>query len=146
MRGAGQVKHVFLEPNAGNLRIRQAILDVVQKTACATSQIAYVQTARTALEKITSYERFGMGVATRLLALARPDMAISLNKASQGGLSGFSGLAPTTLKNIPNYIKLLQWMYERAWYTSPAPTYPWEKSIWDKRAAIVDAFVYDYRI
>ena len=146
MRGAGQVKHIFFEPKAGNLKIRQTILEAVQGTAFATSQTEYLQSARTALEQITSYERFGMGVATRFLALARPDMAISLNKASQGGLASFSGLAPTTLKNIPNYLKLLQWMYGLDWYTSPAPTDPWEKSIWDKRAALVDAFVYDDRI
>lgn len=146
MRGAGQVKHVFLESKDVNLEIRQAILDVVQETARATSQAEYIKSARTALEKITSYERFGMGVATRLLALARPDMAISLNKASQGGLASFSRLAPTTLKNISNYLKLLQWMYKQDWYDSPAPTDPWEKSIWNKRAALVDAFVYDDRI
>lgn len=145
MRGAGQVKHVFLESNSVNLKIRKKILEAIQNTASATSHITYLQSAQIALEEITSYDRFGMGVATRLLALARPDMAISLNKASQGGLASFSGLAPTTLKNIPNYLKLLQWMYKLEWYTSPPPTDSWENSIWCNRAALLDAFVYDDR-
>ena len=146
MRGAGQVKHVFLETKASNLKIRRAILAAVQATINTTSQSAYISAAKSALEKITSHNRFGMGVATRFLALARPDMAISLNKASQYGLATFSGLAPTTLKEIRNYIKLLQWMGAQEWYVSSAPTDPWEKSIWEKRAALIDAFVYDDRI
>jgi HKD family nuclease len=146
MRGAGRVRQVFTKSNDKNLKIRQSILQAVQTTTHVTDPKKYLPLAEVALEKITQYDNFGMGVATRLLTLARPDMAISLNKASQSGLAKFSGMAPTTLHNIPKYLSLLQWMYEQDWYKAPSPTDPWEKSIWEKRAALLDAFVYDDRV
>lgn len=143
MCGAGIVKNVFLEPNSDNLRIRRTILSAIQNTIKSDSKSEYIKYATEALEQITQYSGFGMGVATRLLALARPDMAISLNKASQRGLAGFSGLKlATSKKYILNYINLLEWMYNQPWYNSPPPTEPRERNIWDKRAALVDAFAY----
>jgi HKD family nuclease len=143
MRGAGQVKHVFLEPKTDNLKIRQAVLKAVQSTIQVTGKKEYIKTVQSALHEILCHDRFGMGVATRLLALARPDMAISLNKASQKKLASLSDLKPTTLKEITNYIRLLEWTYELNWYNEPIPSDPLEKNIWTKRAALIDAFAYD---
>lgn len=141
MRGAGYAKSVFLSNNKEHLITRRTILNAIQNTMNISNQEDYIDAVRDAFEVITGYEGFAKGVATRLLTLARPDMAISLNSASEEGLSSFSGLAPSTLGTPDNYVKLLKWMYNLDWYKSPAPLDPWEKSIWDKRAALIDAFV-----
>ncbi len=83
------------------------------------------------------------GVATRLLALARPDAYVSLNNPSAQGLASFSGLRPTTLPQ--QYRKLLESVHASAWYRAPAPEDTFEKEIWTYRAALVDAFVYQPR-
>ena len=85
--------------------------------------------------------RIGPGVATRFLALARPDLYVSLNGASRQGLAECSGLAPTTMDR--RYGDLLAWVHGSNWYRAERPTDALEGEIWDYRAALVDAFVYD---
>ena len=142
MTSAGTIKGIFTTANDRNLQFRRYILCALQETLYAKNPNEYKKIVRTSLEKIRSIKGLGIGVASRLLALARPDMAISVNGKSKEGLSRFSGLAKTTLYRVPNYIKLLEWLYGFDWYCSPVPSDPWERSIWEKRAALIDAFVY----
>ena len=85
--------------------------------------------------------RIGPGVATRFLTLARPDLYVSLNGPSREGLAKCSGLAPTTMDR--RYGDLLAWVHSSNWYRAERPKDALEGEIWDYRAALVDAFVYE---
>ncbi len=85
--------------------------------------------------------RIGPGVATRLLALARPDCYVSLNGASRAGLARCSGLAPAALDK--RYGDLLEWLHHSKWYGVARPADSLRGEVWDYRAALVDALVYN---
>jgi len=142
-----QVRKYFKEnPTREMLQERRRIFEALKETIRASNEQEYIEAVREIFAIAATIEGISYGVTTRLLALARPDMAISVNSKSQQGLAKASSLAPSTLGDINNYIKLLQWMYARDWYNSPTPKNLSEKSIWDKRAALLDAFVYDDRV
>ena len=100
---------------------------------------------------IESYESLrclngvGAGIATRLLAVAKPDRFVSLNGKSRAGLANLFGLATTTLAEPQNYGRLLETIYDLSWYREPTPQGEREKQICRMRAALLDCFVYDAR-
>ena len=88
----------------------------------------------------------GSAAATRWLALARPDCMVSVNRASASGLGEASGLPqnPNDLANV--YADLLGWLHGQEWFNEfngGQPDDPEEREIWNRRAALVDVFVYD---
>ena len=88
----------------------------------------------------------GPAAATRWLALARPDCMVSVNGASASGLGEAAGLPrdPGDLANV--YADLLGWLHGREWFNEfngGQPDDPEEREIWNRRAALVDVFVYD---
>ena len=116
--------------------------DILREVRAATETgIDVIQAGVNAVAGISKRDHVGVGVATRLLALARPDCYVALNGASREALSMYSGLARTTLER--HYGALLEWVYGSNWYAAPRPSDPLEREIWDCRAALVDAFVYD---
>lgn len=93
-------------------------------------------------------DRHGVGhaAATRWLTLARPDRCVSVNGASAKGLGEASGLprSPDGLANV--YADLLGWLHGQEWFNEfdgGQPDDPEELDIWNRRAALVDVFVYD---
>ena len=95
--------------------------------------------------EIQSVRWVGVGVATRLLTVARPDHVVSLNGGSAKGLARFSGLSPTTLTEEPkNYERLLRFIYEKPWFraSQTACRSRLERKAWCMRAALLDCFVY----
>ena len=121
--------------NAGGNRIAQVAQDVVQEIR----------------ENREEEELKGCGpaVATRLLTLARPDRLVSVNKQSAKGLVNLAGLnINPNQSNLPNrlanhYVELLGWVYDQPWFKAPPPDDPLERTIWNSRAALLDAFVYE---
>ena len=99
-----------------------------------------------AYEQLWNLEGIGQGIASRLLALARPDWFVSLNGASETSLGNFFGLAPTTLGRPQNYGRLLEAIYARTWFREPAPQDTREQTICSMRAALLDCFVYDKQL
>ncbi|MDE0125507.1 MAG: phospholipase D family protein [Bryobacterales bacterium] len=94
-----------------------------------------------------NFPNVGPGTATLLLTLARPDRLVSVNGPSRAALASLSGVAGkkgTTLGTPENYGKLLQWLYKQHWYSGPQPTDEVSIPIWKFRAALVDAFVYNW--
>ena len=118
--------------------IQKTVLQVV-----AANDAAFPDVAIKAYEALVGLKGVGNGIATRLLALARPDRFVSLNDKSKKGLAQFSRLAPTTLKKPDNYGHLLEAIYERPWFREPAPKDAGEQTICSMRAALLDCFVYD---
>lgn len=145
MRGAGFASHVFLKRSSTNIAIRNRIHAAIAATAGIEDQTAYVDAASEAIAIVSSIKHFSIGMATRLLALTRPDRAISVNKAAAQGLSQLSGFKVATILNPNKYAQLLTWLYQLEWYQTQLPPTPFEQVIWNNRAALIDAFVYDNR-
>lgn len=83
------------------------------------------------------------GTVTLLLALTRPDRLLSVNGASENGLGELSGIAPSALRKPEGYGNLLHWLYKQPWYADGPPVDDDLVPIWQFRAALVDAFVYE---
>ena len=97
-----------------------------------------------ALQELTSIRFVAHGTATLLLTLARPDRLLSLNGASEKAYGKLSGMPYSTLGEPQNYRKLLEWLYTQPWYAVLPPTDGALLQIWRFRAALVDAFVYEW--
>ena len=103
----------------------------------------FIHCARTAVDTIVRLPRFSMATATRLLTLARPDRAVSINGASKAGLARLTGRTQYWISEPRNYGMLLRWVYAQRWYQSPVPADAGEASLWQARAALLDVLAYD---
>ena len=147
--GAGKATSVFNPermPDVGPTRMR--LRDYVNKVLNSNyNEIA--RNAHAAVQKIMKnteqFNGFGAAVATRLLTLARPDCLVSVNGPSAMELGRLSGLRGERDNLAKHYVDLLNWVYEQPWFNAPQPDDPLERTIWNSRAALLDAFVYDPR-
>lgn len=144
MGAAGQVKNVFLEATPNNLKIREVCRKAVIAAAEAPEGEEFYAAIRDAMATITAFRRFGPGIATRLLTLACPARAVSVNSASASGLGRLFDLPETvsSLGSPNNYVELLRGVHATKWYRAPEPTDGFERQVWSMRAALLDAFVY----
>ena len=127
-------------PDFGPVRTQLRHL-VGQVLNAPSSEIAhYAHKAVREIKRVDS--RFGPAVATRLLTLARPDCLVSVNGQSAKGLGKLSGLPKTPHPLANKYEELLNWVYEQPWFKARQPDDPLERTIWNCRAALLDAFVY----
>lgn len=96
LRGAGIVKTTFMQdiPEYRHMRIR--IRDAILAAREAETIMDFIRCAQTAVDTIVRLPRFSMATATRLLTLARPDRAVSINGASKAGLARLTGASPGT--------------------------------------------------
>ncbi len=96
-----------------------------------------------AMRGLRAIHQVGRGTATLLLTIARPDRLLSVNNASAPGLAALSGMGPATLGEPESYQELLRWLYDQPWYADGPPMDEDLAPIWDFRAALVDAFVWE---
>ena len=92
-------------------------------------------------QEITNIDGIGPGIATRLMALARPDHIISLNGASMDNLAEYFNL-PVGVGGIENYGILLDLLHQKDWFQGQPPGNTYEHTIWSMRAALIDCFMY----
>ena len=130
---------------------RQLVRNLIKAVVGAGDNMIGI--ANEAVQKIRAMrriegERAGIGhaAATRWLSLARPDCCVSVNGASARGLGEASSLPqnPDGLANV--YADLLAWLHGQKWFTEfngGQPDDQEEREIWNRRAALVDVFVYD---
>jgi hypothetical protein len=86
MGGAGIANNVFREPTPQNLRIRRDIRAALEPVLQA-GPAQFADAACDFIAAVDAIPHFSGGIATRLLALARPDRAISVNNASRRRLA-----------------------------------------------------------
>ncbi|MEH2539160.1 phospholipase D family protein [Bradyrhizobium sp. AZCC 1699] len=147
MKAAGTANKVFYEDSRANLRVRQNIRDALEPCITANDE-RFPDLACDFIEGVSSIDGFAGGLATRFLALARPDRAISVNKGSSSRLATLTGLPRTSLAKVPrgnggSYLKLLRWFEQQAWYSRPEPSNARERLYASARAALFDALVYE---
>ena len=167
LRGAGIVKATFMQdiPEYRHIRIR--IRDAILAAREAETIMDFIRCAQTAVDTIVRFNymiilyrikkslciksrkiiarlhRFSMATATRLLTLARPDRAVSINGASKAGLARLTGRTQYWISEPRNYGMLLRWVYAQRWYQSPVPADAGEASLWRARTALLDVLAYD---
>lgn len=147
MRGAGDAKNVFNEASPQNLKTREKIRVALQPVLQAEAA-EFPERAVDFIRTMAGLQGFSGGVATRLLALARPDLAVSVNKGSRNALATWSGLPATSLNKASNgtrassYGSLLDFLGEQPWYASPEPRGVYERTLANARAALLDSLVY----
>lgn len=137
---AGTANRIMSSRARDDVKVREDILRHLRAATRADTDV--IRAGVDAAKGIRAHYGVAEGVATRLLALARPDCFVSVNRASRDGLAECSGLPPTSLGKLL-YGDLLEWVHNSTWYRSSRPKDPFEREIWDCRAALIDAFVYE---
>lgn len=147
-----KLKSVFNPENEnvpGILEKREYIHRYLEQVRAADdNEIAYV--AHEVVQEIVSdkkgpFKGFGPCATTRLLALTRPDLLVSVNGGSQNGLGRLIfGEPRTSVWIAKHYDELLKWVYDQPWFKAEKPErgLELERKIWNCRAALLDAFVY----
>ncbi|MBK9500584.1 MAG: phospholipase D family protein [Leptospiraceae bacterium] len=100
------------------------------------------------LSGILSIENVGSGIALRLLSAKRPDLFLSINKATGNDLfemTGLKGLKNSQKKEefIEAYIELHRRIYRSPWFQFNLPTDGLESKIAKYRVALLDCFFYE---
>jgi hypothetical protein len=148
MGGAGIANNIFREPTPTNLNIRRNIRAALAPVLQA-GPAQFADAACDFIAMVDAIPHFGGAIATRMLALARPDRAISVNNASRQRLAELTNLPANSLAHPPggrphSYQDLLRWFENRDWYSHPMPQGTYEHLLADNRAALFDVFIYDY--
>jgi hypothetical protein len=138
MTRATKARSAFNE-NRG--RIRERIHEALTSVYGTSNVGDFREAAIAALKVITKEPDFGSGIATRLIALTKPEFGVSVNAGSAVNLAELSGTS-RSLGSPRNYLRLLDWIYKQPWFSSPQPHNTKERLVWQMRAALLDAFVY----
>lgn len=148
MRGAGRVNHVFLKYTPETINIRKTIRQSLQVVLDSNDK-TFADAACAFIRDVSDIAGFSGGIATRILALARPDRGISVNNGSKDHLAKLTGLPPSSLSASPrnkahSYRDLLRWFEDKDWYQNPTPGNAYERLLASVRAALIDPFVYEH--
>ncbi len=102
---------------------------------------------RTVLEyydRLDAEPGIGGAIASRFLALTRPDVAVSYNGKSKEYFFSMSGKGKIENNDRKGYEKALRDVYNQSWYKSPEPKNQGEneKRIWQNRAVLIDIIAF----
>jgi hypothetical protein len=89
---------------------------------------------------LKAFERSGMALASRLLAMKRPDTFVCVNKENREGLFRAFRLSPS--RDAGAYWDLIEKVRACTWWKVPPPAAPDEREVWRARAAFLDALFY----
>ncbi|MEK8046890.1 phospholipase D family protein [Ideonella margarita] len=87
--------------------------------------------------------RDGLGTATRLLAMKRPDVFLCVDSKNLDMLAKDVGMVKAGLGYERYWGEVVLRLMESPWWQSPEPTNATEKAVWRARAAMLDAIFYE---
>jgi len=133
MRGAGKFHHAVNE----NDPYLSSALGIIPNAG----EVSYSQYTNYLSEVAGAFPKGGLGVAvaSRLLAMKRPDQFVCRNSRNQSKL--FKGFGIRGDDYEP-YWEFTMRIMDSLWWKSDAPTDRVERSVWDARAAMLDAICY----
>jgi hypothetical protein len=91
------------------------------------------------LDGIMTLHGLGIGSATRLLSMKRPDLFFSANEATQDKIQDLFGHRCDTTES---YLDIIEQMWSYPWFRAPMPKPMMEERLWRARVALVDAVLY----
>ena len=89
---------------------------------------------------LKAFKRSGMALASRLLAMKRPDTFVCVNNLNRQGLFSAFRLSPST--DAEAYWELIERVRASTWWNVPPPAAGDEREVWSARAAFLDALFY----
>jgi hypothetical protein len=133
MKGAGHFRHAV---NENDPHLSSALGSIP-----SAGEVSYSQYKNYLSEFAGAFPKGGDGVAvtSRLLAMKRPDQFVCLNKGNRGKLCRGFGVKGV---NYERYWEIIMRIMDSLWWKSDAPTDSVEHSVWDARAAMLDAICY----
>ncbi len=84
----------------------------------------------------------GIGIASRLLALKRPDQFVCLDSKNRRGLCDDFGITKTGMTYDRYWAEIIERILDAPWWNSERPGKPEESAVWDGRSAMLDAIFY----
>jgi len=136
MKGAGYF-HQAVNDNSPHL---SRALDAIPLRGYVTrSQYdAYLEEFKKAFPK----GRHGVGVASRLLALKRPDQFVCFDSKNCKELCADFGIRQTGMDYDRYWEEIVERIADSPWWNAPRPQDATDAAIWDGRAAMLDAIFY----
>lgn len=137
MTGAGTFYHLInKEHEAFSLA-----LDEIPRTSkvCKEHYDRYI----TKYKKAYPNGRDGLGTATRLLSMKRPDVFLCVDSKNLDKLAKDVGMVKTGLDYERYWEEVVLRLMDSPWWQSPEPTNSTEKAVWSARAAMLDAIFYE---
>lgn len=141
MRGSGRFKKIM---NRTPQKFSKG-LDCIPPVGPVTRDdySAFVKHYLSAFPKTAGEPKFhGLATATRLLAMKRPDYFVCFDSANKRLLSQEFGIAMHHHDYEDYWDAVVARIIESPWWNSRRPRNPKERSIWDGRAAFLDAIYY----
>jgi hypothetical protein len=89
---------------------------------------------------LKAFKRSGMALASRLLAMRRPDTFVCLNNENRERLSRAFGLSPD--RDAETYWNLIEKVRSSTWWKAAEPAGGDEREVWKARAAFLDSLCY----
>ena len=89
---------------------------------------------------LKAFKRSGMALASRLLAMKRPDTFVCVNNQNREGLFQAFHLSPS--RDAEAYWDLIERVRACTWWKAPPPATGDEQEVWSARAAFLDALFY----
>ena len=84
----------------------------------------------------------GIGTASRLLALKRPDQFVCLDSKNRGELCKDFGIKQTGMTYKRYWDEIVERIMDSPWWNSPQPRTDNQRVVWYGRAAMLDAIFY----
>jgi hypothetical protein len=91
---------------------------------------------------LKAFKRAGMALASRLLAMKRPDTFVCVNSQNKGMVQAFRLSPSKNSKDAEWYWDLIERVRACTWWKAPPPAAGDEREVWRARAAFLDALFY----
>ncbi|MBU2828271.1 phospholipase D family protein [Acidithiobacillus ferriphilus] len=125
--------------NNNNKHISQAI-DIIP----LRGQVTRTEYEKYIAELIKAFPNraYEVGIASRLLALKRPDQFVCLNSKNRRALCSDFGITQGDMTYDRYWDEIIERILDTPWWNSKRPNAVIEADIWDGRAAMLDAIFY----
>lgn len=84
----------------------------------------------------------GIGIASRLLALKRPDYFVCFDSKNKKALCQDFETKQTGMDYERYWEEIIERIIDSVWWNEPRPNSPLARTVWDGRAAMLDAIFY----
>lgn len=88
------------------------------------------------------WERAGVGTASRLAAMKRPDLFICIDSKNRSEIAKAFDVSASSLQTFEGYWDLIQRIWHCPWWRAAAPKLALHRRVWAARVALLDSLYY----